>query len=122
MRIPNQARVEEGESPEGWVARLNKFFLQTVSALESVKSADRYVDVNATGTGINSTVTVALSRNASPVKAVMLVKVTDADRPIEPVILQQPFWTQSGSTISATVAGLPAGKTYRLRFLLKQEL
>lgn len=122
MRIPNQIKLETEQAPVTWVTRLNKFFLQVISALEIIKSADRYIDVTATGAGSPSPVTVVVSRNSDPVKAMMLVRVTDVERPIEPVILQQPFWTQNGATVSASVAGLTDGRLYKLRFLLKQEL
>lgn len=122
MRIPNQIKLETEQAPVTWVTRLNKFFLQVVSALETIKSADRYVDITVTGSGAPTPVTVAVSRNSEPVKALMLVRTTDVERPIEPVILQQPFWTQNGSTVSATVAGLTDGRLYKLRFLLKQGL
>lgn len=122
MRIPNQIKLETEQAPVTWVTRLNKFFLQVISALEIIKSADRYIDVTATGASSPSPVTVVVSRNSDPVKAMMLVRVTDVERPIEPVILQQPFWTQNGATVSASVAGLTDGRLYKLRFLLKQEL
>jgi len=122
MRIPNQIKLETEQAPVTWVTRLNKFFLQVISALEIIKSADRYIDVTATGASSPNPVTVVVSRNSDPVKAMMLVRVTDVERPIEPVILQQPFWTQNGATVSASVAGLTDGRLYKLRFLLKQEL
>ena len=117
MRIPNQPNVERSEDPLSWVPRLNKFFLQVVSAFQSIQGSERYVTVAFTGTADR----VVIERGASPASAVLLAKITDLDRPFDVVSVSGFYWDQDGSDIRVALAGLTAGRSYQGRFLIMQE-
>lgn len=118
MRIPNQPNVERSEDPTSWASRLNKFFLQVVSAFQSIKSADEYVDLQLAGTAER----FPIRRDASPADAVLLAKASDVERPFDSVVVTGMHWGQEGSVIYAQLAGLTAGRLYDLRFLIRRKL
>ncbi len=118
MKVPNQARVEDGESPESWVARLNKFFLQAISAFQSIKDSSEYVDIRVAGTANR----IPVRRNSQVVDSLVLAKVVDVERPFDSVMVTGFHWLQDGSVVYAQIAGLVTGRMYNLRFLIQRKL